>query len=112
MSVLFTFAACTNASIVFVAVPFIAPLIYINCSFRFLITVPLVINLSVTLSFQVGHSDHFPIKCESSCNLCFSHLTYSLGTDVLAGVGMITNVVIDEGTIRFAGGGGRGGGYP
>ena len=112
MLVPFTFTACTNASIIFAAVPFIAPLIYVNCSFRFLMAAPSVINLSVASSFQVGHSDRFPVKCESSCNLCFSHLTYSLGTDVLAGVGMITNVVIDEGTIRFASGGGGGGGYP
>ena len=71
-----------------------------------------MINLSITLSFQVSHSDYFPVKCESSCNLCFGHLTCSSGTDVLAGIGMITDAVIDEGTIRFAGGGGGGGGCP
>ena len=112
MSVLFTFAACTNASIVFAVVPFTAPLTYANCSFRFLIAAPSVINLSVTLSFQVSHSDHFPVKCESSCNLCFGHLTCSSGIDVLAGVGMIADAVVNKGTIGFAGGGGGGGGCP
>ena len=112
MSVPFAFAACTNASIVFAAVPFTAPLTYANCSFRFPIAAPSVINLSVASSFQVGHSDRFPVKCESSCNLCFGHLTCSSGIDVLAGVGMIADAVVNKGTIGFAGGGGGGGGCP